>query len=130
MVSDWRGFLFVCVLGMGYTILLWHSLILPYNHFEKFCFHNTKGTFSLYKGNERLSIYYARLRNICCDLNNDLYVNHIKPAPTCECGLDVGNAEHYFFKCVRFVEQRLTLVRATRPFPPTKYKQTSVWSSK
>ena len=29
-----RGFLFLWVLGMGYVILLWHSLSLPYNYFE------------------------------------------------------------------------------------------------
>ena len=29
----WRGFLFLWVLGMGYVILLWHSLSLPYNYF-------------------------------------------------------------------------------------------------
>ena len=32
VVSVWRGFLFLCVLGMGYVILLWHSLSLPYNY--------------------------------------------------------------------------------------------------
>ena len=36
VVSVWRGFLF-WVLGMGYVILLWHSLSLPYNYFE-LCF--------------------------------------------------------------------------------------------
>ena len=30
----WRGFLFLWVLGMGYVILLWHSLSLPYNYFS------------------------------------------------------------------------------------------------
>ena len=30
VVSVWRGFLFLRVLGMGYVILLWHSLSLPY----------------------------------------------------------------------------------------------------
>ena len=30
-----RGFLFLWVLGMGYVIILWHSLSLPYNHFTK-----------------------------------------------------------------------------------------------
>ena len=44
-----------------------------------------------------MSIYHARLRNKCSDLNNDLYVNYIKEVPTCECGVDVENAEHYFF---------------------------------
>ena len=31
----WRGFLFLWVLGMGYVILLWHSLSLPYNYFRR-----------------------------------------------------------------------------------------------
>ena len=41
VVSVWRGFLFFWVLGMGYVILLWHSLSLPYNYFvfiEVFCY--------------------------------------------------------------------------------------------
>ena len=28
-----RGFLFLWVLGIGYVILLWHSLSIPYNYF-------------------------------------------------------------------------------------------------
>ena len=28
-------FLFLWVLGMGYVILLWHSLSLPYNYFSR-----------------------------------------------------------------------------------------------
>ena len=32
VVSVWRGFLFLWVLGMGFVILLWHSLSLPYNY--------------------------------------------------------------------------------------------------
>ena len=35
VVSVWRDFLFLWVLGMGYVILLWHSLSLPYNYFRK-----------------------------------------------------------------------------------------------
>ena len=34
VVSVWRGFLFLWVLGLGYVILLWHSLSLPYNYFR------------------------------------------------------------------------------------------------
>ena len=34
VVFVWRGFLFLCVLGMGYVILLWHSLSLPYNYLK------------------------------------------------------------------------------------------------
>ena len=32
VVSVWRGFLFLWVLGMGYVILLCHFLSLPYNY--------------------------------------------------------------------------------------------------
>ena len=32
VVFVWRGFLFLWVLGMGFVILLWHSLSLPYNY--------------------------------------------------------------------------------------------------
>ena len=34
VVSVWRGFLFLWVLGMGYVILLRHSLSLPYNYLK------------------------------------------------------------------------------------------------
>ena len=34
VVFVWRGFLFLWVLGMGYVILLWHSLSLPYNYLK------------------------------------------------------------------------------------------------
>ena len=34
VVSAWSGFLFLWVLGMGYVILLWHYLSLPYNYLE------------------------------------------------------------------------------------------------
>ena len=37
VVSVWRGFLFLWVLGLGYVILLWHSLSLPYNYFAWKC---------------------------------------------------------------------------------------------
>ena len=41
VVSVLRGFLFLWVLGMGYVILLWHSLSLPYNYFTKYRFTTT-----------------------------------------------------------------------------------------
>ena len=36
VVFVWRGFLFLWVLGMGYVILLWHSLSLPYNYYTDY----------------------------------------------------------------------------------------------
>ena len=35
VVSVWRGFLFLWVLGLRYVILLWHSLSLPYDYLFK-----------------------------------------------------------------------------------------------
>ena len=35
VVSIRRGFLFLWVLGMGYVIVLWHSLSLPYDYFRE-----------------------------------------------------------------------------------------------
>ena len=35
VVSVWRGFLFLSMLGMGCVISLWHSLSLPYNYFSQ-----------------------------------------------------------------------------------------------
>ena len=40
VVSVWRVFLFLWVLGMGYVILLWHSLSLPYNCFKLLSVYN------------------------------------------------------------------------------------------
>ena len=37
VVFVWSGFLFLWVLGMGYVILLCHSLSLPYNYYENDC---------------------------------------------------------------------------------------------
>ena len=38
VVSVWRDFLVLWVLGMGYVILLWHSLGLPFIIFQMKCF--------------------------------------------------------------------------------------------
>ena len=35
VVSVWRGFLFLWVLGMGNVVLLWRFLSLPCNYFSK-----------------------------------------------------------------------------------------------
>ena len=42
VVSVWRGLLFLWVLGIGYVILLWHSLSLPYNYVKSFIAHFAK----------------------------------------------------------------------------------------
>ena len=61
VVSVWRGFLFLWVLGMGYVILLWHSLSLPYNYFI------------LNDGKETIYLYY--LKGGFIFINKVIYIN-------------------------------------------------------
>ena len=46
VVSVWGGFHFLWVLGMGYVILLWHSLSLPYNYFDEYFYFFVKYRFN------------------------------------------------------------------------------------
>ena len=45
VVSARRGFLFLWVLGMGYVILLWHALSLPYNYFKMYLLRGVRSYF-------------------------------------------------------------------------------------
>ena len=49
VVFVWRGFLFLWELGMGYVILLWHSLSLPYNYFTEDIFKHFIGLITDYR---------------------------------------------------------------------------------
>ena len=69
-------------------------------------------------GKRILSVYHARLRNKCSNLNDDLYRNHIRDTPTCDCGYETENAEHYIFNCKLYINQRIQLFRNTRPYHP------------
>ena len=69
-------------------------------------------------GNRYISLLHARLRNNCSHLNEDLYINHLRLDPMCDCYTGVENAEHYFFKCFIYSDFRIWLFRATREFHP------------
>lgn len=69
-------------------------------------------------GKRLYSVYHARIRNNCSNLNNDLYRNHLRVDPSCQCGDVCENAEHFFFKCSLYHEQRVTLFRTTQLFHP------------
>jgi hypothetical protein len=71
-----------------------------------------------FTGNRYLQIVHARLRNGCSNLNNDLYNNHLSENQFCPCSNEIENAEHYFFKCTNYIDQRLNLFEATRPYHP------------
>ena len=56
-------------------------------------------------GNRYLSIIHARIRNNCSNLNNDLFLNHLKSDPICACGTGAQDAEHFFF--LNVIETRI-----------------------
>lgn len=69
-------------------------------------------------GERSYSVYHARIRNLCSNLNGDLYRNHLRDSPTCDCGFHTEDAEHYFFNCCLFRAQRLQLFTATITYHP------------
>lgn len=84
----------------------------------KECFHHHKVPAYFISGSRTFSVYHARLRNNCSDLNADLFYNHLKNDKRCQCGYETENAEHYLLKCTLFSEQRLRLFRSTSEFLP------------
>ena len=70
-------------------------------------------------GSRYISVLLARIRNNCSNLLSDLCINHLSPSPTCGCSEIVRDAEHYFFRCSNFRNERETLFRSTRNFHPS-----------
>ena len=70
------------------------------------------------KGQRRLSVLHARIRNNCSDLKCDLYQNHLINDPSCSCGNDNENALHYFFECKNHSYARVIMFRSTRTYHP------------
>ena len=67
----------------------------------------------------RLStVYHTRIRNNCSNLNSDLFNNHLRATPNCECGTNIEDAEHFLFRCQKFSLQRRKFFINTREFHP------------
>ena len=69
-------------------------------------------------GDRFLSVMHARIRNKCSNLSNDLCLNHLTQNPFCSCNSEIENAEHYFFRCSKYVNERITMFRETHSFHP------------
>ena len=76
-------------------------------------------------GDRYLSVMHARIRNECSNLNSDLHQNVllINPFYNCfynfyNCNLEIENAEHYFFRCLNYLNERTRLFNETRTFHP------------
>ena len=80
-----------------------------YESYDAFCYHLKKDFCS----NVKVPVYYLKGNR-----NNDLFHNHLRDTPFCECLEEIENAEHYFFSCKRFADQRPALFNTARPFHP------------
>ncbi len=60
-------------------------------------------------GERSQSVLHARIRNRCSNLNDDLFRNHLSEHPTCACGYDREDADHFFFNCDKFTPQRIVI---------------------
>ena len=61
---------------------------------------------------------HARIRNECSNLNNDLHQNFLLINSFCNCNLEIENAEHYFFRYPKYLNERTRLFNETRNFHP------------
>ncbi|MCG7883380.1 MAG: hypothetical protein JAY96_17510 [Candidatus Thiodiazotropha endolucinida] len=69
-------------------------------------------------GNRKLSVVHACIRNNCSNLHNDLFRNRLRENAQCECGTSIEDAEHYFFQCCRYPNERRKLFYNTHRFHP------------
>ena len=58
------------------------------------------------------------MRNRCSNLNQDLYLNRQRDTGVCDCGSEREDAEHYFFKCHKYLHERRKLFRSTHRYHP------------
>ena len=57
-------------------------------------------------------------RNNCSSLNNDLIRNHVRDNLLCElCGL-IEDAIHFFFHCIKYIDERQVFNDTVREFQP------------
>ena len=61
---------------------------------------------------------HARIRNKCSNLPYDLFINHLSQNPLCSCNRENENAEHFFFRCPKYLNERVILFRETRIHHP------------
>ena len=115
-------------------VCMWNSLDSSVRDIDSFKrFKNTLKTSlfpkiptSLSKGNRYLSVIHCRIRNGCSNLNNDLFRNHLNVSPLCSCGNGNETADHFFFECPLFNDQRLTFFQKNKMLSSTQFTRTFV----
>ncbi|MCG7878111.1 MAG: reverse transcriptase family protein [Candidatus Thiodiazotropha endolucinida] len=110
------------------SIRAWNSLDDQYRDCQtlgSFCYRIKKELNSTviipnyyFKGNRKLCVLHCRLRNRCSDLHADLFYNHLRDNALCECQQEIEDAEHFIFRCNRYVQARVNMFHKTRQFHP------------
>ena len=110
------------------SIAAWNNMPMHYRNsqsYEAFCYQVKKDYYSnikvpayYLKGKRRQSVLHCRIRNFCSNLHNDLFHNHLRDSPFCDCLEEIEDAQHYFFRYRRFIDQRLSLFHKTRHLHP------------
>ena len=54
-------------------------------------------------GDRFLTVMHCRIRNNCSNLHADLFINHLRTNPTCQCSNDNEDASHFFFDCEMYI---------------------------
>jgi hypothetical protein len=67
---------------------------------------DTKTPKYYYLGKRKVQLILARLRMNCSKLSKHLYDMHIIEDQSCECGHESEDADHFFFECPNYVNQR------------------------
>ena len=52
------------------------------------------------------------------NLNNDLFINHLRENPLCNWCNEIEDSEHYFFHCNNYRNERHLFFEAARDFQP------------
>ena len=74
-------------------------------------------------GDRFSQVHHARIRNKCSNLNADLSNNHLTANASCRCGSPYEDAEHFFFRCPEYRDQRRQLFINTRSVHPLSVKK-------
>jgi len=61
------------------------------------------------EGDRRANIILCQLRNLCSNLNFDLFNDHLTDCPSCACSFEYETVFHYFLECPLYNNLRLTL---------------------
>lgn len=102
------------------SIKLWNSLDInvrqsPSSNVFKYRLKNVynvqvKPPVYYYIGSRIANVLHTRLRHKCSSLKSDLFRCNLSDSCYCSCGNYIESAEHYFFHCKLYTEQRAHLI--------------------